>query len=180
MLKAILVLPLAVLSACATLVNGTSQTVTVSTTPPGASCTLDRMGARVGAIAATPGSIRLDKSKNDLSVTCSKEGYQTATVAHAPSFGAATFGNLIAGGVIGVVVDAASGANYTYPADVRLDMAAAAPSLPPMAQQDPSSMPGTAIRLMPVVAWPNAQPAPIQPVSVNGVNGVGRPSLYIR
>jgi len=36
MLKNILVLPLALLSACATLVNGTSQTVTVSTTPPGA------------------------------------------------------------------------------------------------------------------------------------------------
>lgn len=180
MLKGILVLPLAMLSACATLVNGTSQTVTVSTTPPGASCTLDRMGERVGAISATPGSVRLDKSKNDLSVTCSKEGYQTATVAHAPSFGAATFGNLIAGGVIGVVVDAASGANYSYPSDVRLDMAATAPSLPPMAQQEPSSMPGAPIRLLPVAAWPNAEPAPIQAVSLNGVNGVGRPNPYIR
>lgn len=69
--------------------------------------------------------MRLDKSKNDLSVTCAKDGYQTATTVHAPSFGGATFGNIIAGGVIGVVVDAASGANYSYPDDIRLLPAAA-------------------------------------------------------
>jgi len=180
MLKNILVLPLVLFSACATLVNGTSQTVTVSTTPPGASCTLDRMGTRVGAVSTTPGSIRLDKSKNDLSVTCTKEGFQTATVAHAPSFGAATFGNIIAGGVIGVVVDAASGANYTYPDDIRIEMAATAPTLPPMAQQVPSSMPGTAIRLLPAAARSDAQPALLRRVDVDAMNSFVRPSKYPR
>lgn len=139
MLKVVFVLPLAMLSACATLVNGSSQNVTVSTTPPAASCTLDRVGSRVGAISSTPGSVRLDKSKNDLSVTCSKDGFQTATIVKAPSFSGATFGNIIAGGVIGVVVDAASGVNYSYPDDIRLDMAAnPMPTLPPMALQAPS------------------------------------------
>ncbi len=139
MLKLVFVLPVTMLSACATLVNGSSQNVTVSTIPPAASCTLDRVGARVGAISSTPGSVRLDKSKNDLSVTCSKDGFQTATVVKAPSFSGATFGNIIAGGVIGVVVDAASGANYSYPDDIRLDMAAnPLPSLPPLAMQLPS------------------------------------------
>jgi len=180
MLKNILVLPLALLSACATLVNGTSQTVTVSTTPPGASCTLDRVGTRVGAVSITPGSVRLDKSKNDLSVTCNKEGFQTATVAHAPSFSGATFGNLIAGGVIGVVVDAASGANYSYPDDIRIDMAAAVPTSPPMAQQGPPSMPGTAIRLLPAAARSDAQPALLQPADVNAMNSFVRPSKYPR
>ncbi len=182
MLKGILVLSLAALSGCATLVNGTSQTVTVSTTPPGASCTLDRMGTRIGAISTTPGSIRLDKSKNDLSVTCSKEGYQSATVAHAPSFGAATVGNIILGlsAPIGALVDAASGANYSYPDDIRLEMAAAAPSSPPMVQQTPSTMPETAIRLKLVAARSDSQPALIQPISVNSVNGVGRTGLQIR
>ena len=138
MLKAAFLIPVIFLSACATIVNGSSQTVTVSTTPPGATCTVDRMGARIGAVAQTPGSVRLDKSKNDLSVTCSKPGFQTATVTKAPSFGGATFGNIIAGGVVGVVVDAASGANYEYPGDIRLDLAAeAAPALPPLALQAP-------------------------------------------
>ena len=177
MLKNIVVLPLALLSACATLVNGTSQTVTVSTTPPGASCTLDRMGTRIGAISVTPGSVRIDKSKNDLAVTCAKDGFQTATVAHAPSFGGATFGNIVAGGVIGVVVDAASGANYSYPDDIRVDMAASVPSLPPMAQQGPSYMPGTAIHLTPVAARSYFTPGLAQPFNVNGV---GRPGLIVR
>lgn len=138
MLRAAFLLPIVFLSACATIVNGSSQTVTVSTAPPGATCTVDRMGTRIGAIAQTPGSLRLDKSKNDLSVTCSKPGFQAATVTRAPSFGGATFGNIIAGGVVGVVVDAASGANYEYPGDIRLDLAAeAAPALPPIALQAP-------------------------------------------
>ena len=138
MLKSVFLFPIALLSACATIVNGSSQTVTLSTTPPGATCTVDRMGARIGAVAQTPGSLRLDKSKNDLTVTCSKPGFQTATVTKPPSFGGATFGNIIAGGVIGVVVDAASGANYEYPGDIRLDMAPeAAPALPPIALQAP-------------------------------------------
>jgi len=166
MLKAFLVAPLALLGACATLVNGTSQTVTVSTTPPAASCTLDRMGARVGAISATPGSVHLDKSKNDLSVTCSKEGFQTASVAHASSFSGATFGNIIAGGVIGVIVDAASGANYSYPADIRIDMAAnPMPILPPMASQSGLSGPDTAIHLGPMAARSDVLPALVRPVN---------------
>ena len=168
MLKTFLLFPLAMLSACATLVNGTSQNVTVSTNPPGANCTLDRIGARVGAIPATPGSVRVDKSKNDLSVTCAKDGYQTATVSRPPSFGAATFGNIIAGGVVGVVVDAASGANYTYPDDIRIDLAAnPAPAAPPMALQAPVGGPDAPIRLMPVMAQPETQPMPFKPTRIS-------------
>jgi len=137
------------------------------------------VGTRIGAIPVTPGSIRLDKSKNDLSVTCSKEGFQTATVAHAPSFGGATFGNIIAGGVIGVVVDAASGANYTYPDDIRIEMAAV-PTFPPMAQQVPSFMPGTPIRLLPAAARSDAQPALLRQVDVDAMNGFVRSSKYPR
>ena len=138
-MKALFALPLAMLSACATIVNGTSQSVTVSTTPPAATCTLDRVGARIGAVAQTPGSVRLDKSKNDLSVTCNKAGYQTATVVREPSLSGWTAGNIVFGLVgvgIGAVVDASSGANYEYPADIRLDMVADVPApLPPIALQ---------------------------------------------
>ncbi len=167
MLESVLIFPLAMLSACATLVDGSSQSVTVSTNPPGASCTLDR----VGAIPATPGSVRVDKSKNDLSVTCAKDGYQTATVAHPPSVGAATFGNIIAGGVIGVVVDAASGANYTYPDDIRIDLAAnPAPVLPPVALQAPPGGRDAPIRLMPVAAQSD-QLLPIKPTKISATPG---------
>lgn len=99
MLKAFLILPLAMLSARATIMTGIDQTVTVSTTPAAAACTLDRMGTRVGAISTIPGSVRIDKSRHDLSITCVKEEYQTATVSHSSSFNGATFGSIIAGGI---------------------------------------------------------------------------------
>lgn len=126
----------ALLPACATVVEGTSDTVTLSTNPAGATCTVDRNGERVAAIATTPGSVRIGKSRHDLNVTCTKEGYQPATVAASSKFTGATFGNVIAGGVVGVVVDAASGANNRYPSEVRLDLveSPAAPPPAPVAQ----------------------------------------------
>ena len=101
-------------------------------------------------------------------MTCAKEGYQTATVSRPPSFGAATFGNIIAGGVIGVVVDAASGANYTYSDDIRMDLAAnPVPATPPMALQAPLGGLDALIRLLPVAAQPETQPLPIKPTRIS-------------
>lgn len=166
MLKYLCLVPFGLLSACATIVAGTSQTVTVSTTPPGASCTLDRIGERVGAISPTPGSVRVDKSKNDLSVTCSKEGFQTATVGHSSNFNGATFGNILVGGVIGVVVDAASGANFNYPPDVRMELAATqVPSVPPVAGP---YVPGGPIRLFSEPSQADTPVALYQPVAATG------------
>jgi len=59
-------------------------------------------------------------------------------------FGGATFGNIIAGGIVGVVVDAASGANYSYNDDVRLDFA---PTAPAVAQAAP-------VQLAPAIEMP--------------------------
>jgi len=145
-----LLLPLALLPACATIVNGSSQTVTVSSTPPAATCTLDRVGERIGAIAATPGSVRIDKSRKDLTVTCSKDGYQTATVTHPSSFSGATFGNFIIGGGVGFIVDASTGANFSYPEDIRLELAQAAPPRGPSISLAPA--PDGAPRVIPVSA----------------------------
>jgi hypothetical protein len=94
-----------------------------------------REGATLGQVASTPGSIRVDKSKNDLMVTCSKPGYQTASIAQSPKFVGTTFGNIILGGGVGAIVDASTGANYEFPAQITLDLAAASPaavSVPPV------------------------------------------------
>ena len=132
----------ALLPACATVVEGTSDTVTLSTTPAGATCTVDRDGERVAAVAATPGSVRISKSRHDLNVTCTKEGHQPATAAASSRFTGATFGNVLAGGVVGVVVDAASGANNRYPSEVRLDLAEnPAPPAPAPVVQAPAPAP---------------------------------------
>jgi hypothetical protein len=111
------------LPGCATLFEGTSQSVSISTDPAGANCTIDRKGTRIGQVNPTPGSIHIDKSKDDLSVLCNHTGYQPATVTESPKFQGTTFGNIIAGGIVGVIVDAASGANFEYPSDVKINLA---------------------------------------------------------
>lgn len=120
---------LALLPGCSTLINGSNQSVSVATTPAGASCAIDRAGEHLGSVGVTPGNLTVSKSKNDLLVTCDKEGYRQATLTQPPKFVATTVGNLIAGGLVGIVVDAASGANYVYPAEVHLDLAPNAPTL---------------------------------------------------
>jgi len=44
---------LAAMAGCATIVKGTDQTVTVDTTPPGATCELKRDGQSIGVVNAT-------------------------------------------------------------------------------------------------------------------------------
>jgi hypothetical protein len=122
-MKFLTLIPVILLSACATMIEGTSDTVTVSTTPAGATCTVDRDGQRIGALALTPGSIRIDKSRRPLNVSCIKEGYATSLSTVQSGFTGTTFANILLGGVIGVVVDAASGANSRYPQDIRLELA---------------------------------------------------------
>lgn len=111
-------------SGCSTILTGTSQGITVTTNPTGATCTIDRGGQRVGAIAQTPNTVQISKSASPLDIECSKEGFQTASLKHKADFAGATVGNLLLGGVIGVAVDAASGASSIYPSEVRLALVA--------------------------------------------------------
>jgi hypothetical protein len=122
-------LPFAVLAtllttSCATFIEGTSQSVTVDTMPAGATCNITSSGEIIGSIVSTPGSTHVPKSKNDISFTCSKAGYQTATISQTPHVSETSFlGNPYFGGFIGVGIDAATGANYVYPDMVHLSLA---------------------------------------------------------
>ena len=108
------------LAGCASITEGTDQQVTVDTDPSGATCNLSRGGETVGVVNPTPGTVTLSKSKDDVSVECKKEGYQTKARSLNSEFEGMTFGNIIFGGIIGVGVDAASGAMNEYPNQVRL------------------------------------------------------------
>ncbi len=105
---------LVLLGACSTVVEGSDQTITVITEPPGASCELFRDGKVIAVANPTPTSLTVDKSKNDISVTCEKPGHFAGSETLVSEFAGATLGNIILGGGIGVVVDAASGAMNKY------------------------------------------------------------------
>jgi len=115
------------LSGCASIVEGTTQSVAV-TTPPinGASCSL--ANSEGTWYLTSPGNATVHKTKNDLKVFCSKAGYQDATVVIPPHFNGATLGNVIAGGVIGIGIDAATGANFNYPENIEDPMTPVATS----------------------------------------------------
>jgi hypothetical protein len=110
------------LAGCATIVEGTDQTVSVHTEPSGAECRLTRGGTLVGVINPTPGSVNVDKSRREISVSCEREGYRNAVGILDSDFQATTLGNLIIGGIIGVGVDAASGAMNEYDESIIIHM----------------------------------------------------------
>ena len=103
-------------SGCATQVEGTTQSVSVTTTPQeGAQCTLTN--SQGTWFVTSPGSVVVHKTKTDLNITCQKDGYLPGHIVAPSHFGATTAANVaggIPGVVVGGVVDAASGANYSY------------------------------------------------------------------
>jgi hypothetical protein len=112
----------AITSGCATIVKGSSQSVTVNTVPAAASCLLSRDGKEMAVVNPTPGTIQVGKAMGTISIKCTKIGYQDAAGVLASEFQAMTFGNIIFGGIIGVAVDAASGAMNEYPPIVTITM----------------------------------------------------------
>jgi hypothetical protein len=133
---AALVAAAVVLSGCATIVEGTTQSVSVKSTPvDGAQCTL--VNSQGTWYITTPGSTTVHKTKTDLDVTCTKAGFLPGHLVATSHFGATTAANILAGGVIGIGVDAASGANYHYDSPIVVPLGASA-------GQDQSAAPATA------------------------------------
>jgi hypothetical protein len=106
-----------VLTGCSTIIEGRSQSIAVNTDPVGATCKFARNGSSLGSVQSTPGSLLIEKTKYDITVTCDKEGYDTATqIDHSGSAGA-TVGNIIfglLGGPIAWGIDSATGADNKY------------------------------------------------------------------
>lgn len=105
----------AALPACATITSGTSQNLTVLTEPTGATCTLMRGGTVIGVVNPSPGSVSVSKSSTDIAVSCTREGHSQGRNVVQAQFQGMTAGNLLLGGVVGLAVDAASGAISRYP-----------------------------------------------------------------
>ncbi|RVU36362.1 hypothetical protein EOI86_14215 [Hwanghaeella grinnelliae] len=110
------------LSACSSVIEGTSQEIVVNTVPEGANCALEREGQIIGRVDPTPGGITIEKTKHDLNIICSKDGYQEATFFNKSDVAGATVGNIILGGGIGWIIDSASGADNKYTTPVNITM----------------------------------------------------------
>jgi hypothetical protein len=111
---------LLLLCGCATITEGSDQSVTVMTDPSGAQCELRREGSIIGVVNPTPGTVQIDKDKDTITISCELEGYERGMGTLDSEFEGMTAGNLLFGGIIGVGVDAASGAMHEYPSTFTL------------------------------------------------------------
>lgn len=104
-------------TSCATIVGGTSQTVSIDANVKGAEVIVN--GALVGQ---TPfaGSIKRGKST---SVTVKKAGYRPKTIVLNTEVEPIFWGNIIVGGFFGSTTDLSTEAMYKYtPASINLDL----------------------------------------------------------
>lgn len=113
---------------CATAIEGTTQDIAVNTSPVGASCVLEREGKTIATIAATPGTSRIEKSKYDITVRCSKEGFAEAVYLDRSGTAAASAGSFVADVLItegaAGAIDSVSGADNKYDSPVSLTLVA--------------------------------------------------------
>jgi hypothetical protein len=106
---------------CASITRGSKDKVLVETTPSGADVRSDS-----GASGLTPITLQLPR-KNDAVLTITKPGYKTETVRLISKMsgagGTVMAGNVLLGGLIGIGVDAATGATKDlYPNPVRVTL----------------------------------------------------------
>ena len=119
---------------CASVTRGTTENISISTTPSGA--TADISGLDIPTACVTPCVVQA-KRNAEITVTINKEGYEPQTIPltkEIPGSGAAGFaGNLLLGGVVGMGVDAVTGAALDHkpnPVIVTLQPLAPAPARP--------------------------------------------------
>lgn len=91
------------LSGCATVVNGTTQKVGIASTPTGADVLIDNQQRIV-----TPATVALDRSASH-TFLFKKDGFQDDSFVVTSSTSGWVWGNILLGGLVGGVVDFASG-----------------------------------------------------------------------
>jgi hypothetical protein len=106
--------PLALaISGCASITQGTSQTLTFNLEPKEINCQVTRDGdGTIGSVTYQNSSLTVSKDKDDIIVSCKAEGYKPKSVKIVSSASAA--------GVTGVlldfgITDMITGAMYKYP-----------------------------------------------------------------
>lgn len=108
------------LPGCGLIFGGTSETISIVSSPDEAEVEVTRSGGASGFTRTTPTDIELER-KHDYIVTFEKEGYETRTaeIDHGVRAGIVVLD--ILGGVVPLIVDAATGAWHGLSPD-RLDV----------------------------------------------------------
>jgi hypothetical protein len=93
-------------SSCATIISGSKQNVKFASNPSSASIFIDEV-----EVGKTPFEIKLAR-KSEHSVLIKLDGYQTYQTNLTKEFNAWYLGNILIGGLIGLIIDPITGAIY--------------------------------------------------------------------
>jgi hypothetical protein len=109
---------------CASVTGSRSQPVTLTSSHAGnsvkgAECILSNDKGKW--YVTTPGSVVIRKAYGELAVDCKKEQLAGAKIFKSKNE-AGVWGNIIAGGVVGYAIDAKSGAGFSYPSEMNVDL----------------------------------------------------------
>lgn len=131
------------LTGCASIVNGSSQVLSVEThhkgeAVVGASCRL--VNPKGTFFVTTPGTVTVHRAYDDLNIKCEKDGLFPGIASVKSGTKAMAFGNIIFGGVIGAAVDVGTGAAYDYPTLLRINMGEDLVPTAPVAVQGAASV----------------------------------------
>ncbi len=134
-LSATAVLAASSLTGCASIVNGTTQVVSVETRDAagpvtGASCKLEN--DKGVFYVTTPGTVSVRRAYADMKIKCEKAGVPDGLASIKSTTKGMVAGNIIFGGVIGAGVDVASGAAYDYPTLMQVMMGDTGPATMPV------------------------------------------------
>jgi hypothetical protein len=113
------------LTGCASIVNGTNQVVSVDVRNKGeivsgATCKLEN--DKGVFYVTTPGTVTVHRAYNDLTVKCQKENMPSGVTTSKSSTKGMAYGNILFGGIIGIIVDMNDGAAYDYPSVISVLM----------------------------------------------------------
>ncbi len=109
---------------CASVTGSPHQSISLQTRDQhgeevsGANCELLNNKGRWQVV--TPGSVMINKSNQDMHITCSKDGMEPGKQTIVSETKGSMYGNIILGGGIGALIDHNSGAAYEYPGFVRV------------------------------------------------------------
>ncbi len=133
---------------CATMLNGPTQLIRVSSTPDGAQVLINEK-----IVGTTPCVVDLQRS-HDYALVLKKDGYKPLTCPLRRVSSGATLGNILFGGLFGLAVDAMSGANYKFATE---SVQTVLEEVPTYASSDLRERPGPLSRdEMPAIAVPDA------------------------
>lgn len=109
-----------VVSGCATIASDNKTFVTIDTTPPKAHCSIK--GDNYTQDITTPTTINIPAKAAPIDIVCLFDGYHQTSDRVDTKMDGWIFGNILAGGIVGVVIDAATGAGDKYPEKIAITL----------------------------------------------------------